>query len=334
MHAIRLHAFGPPENLQYEEVPDPEPAEDQVRIAVQASGVHLIDTTLRSGMQMGPLPLPDLPEIPGREVAGVVDGAGPGVDDEWIGRRVVAHLGPASGGYAEAAVAPVSALHELADHVGFDAAVAMIGTGRTAVGILEVAGLTGDDVVLVTASAGGLGTMFVQAARNAGAVVVGVAGGPEKVERVREMGADVAVDYRESGWADRVRERLGDREVSVVLDGVGGEAGRAAMELLGIGGRHILFGWSAGQPTDVTTADIMGRGLTVTAIGPRLLPRLRELATRALDEAAAARLVPVVQYFPLDRAADAHAAVEARATVGKVVLVPPGVTDSWSPGAR
>ena len=126
MHAIRLHAFGPPENLQYEEVPDPEPAEDQVRIAVQASGVHLIDTTLRSGMQMGPLPLPDLPEIPGREVAGVVDGAGPGVDDEWIGRRVVAHLGPASGGYAEAAVAPVSALHELADHVGFDAAVAMI----------------------------------------------------------------------------------------------------------------------------------------------------------------------------------------------------------------
>ena len=334
MHAIRLHAFGPPENLQYEEVPDPEPAEDQVRIAVQASGVHLIDTTLRSGMQMGPLPLPDLPAIPGREVAGMVDGVGPGVDDEWIGRRVVAHLGPASGGYAEVAVAPVSALHEVPDHVGFDVAVAMIGTGRTAVGILEVAALTGDDVVLVTASAGGLGTMFVQAARNAGAAVVGVAGGPEKVERVREMGADVAVDYRESGWADRVRERLGDREVSVVLDGVGGEAGRAAMELLGIGGRHILFGWSAGQPTDVTTADIMGRGLTVTAIGPRLLPRLRELATLALDEAASGRLVPVVQYFPLDRAADAHAAVEARATVGKVVLVPPGVRDSWSPGAR
>jgi hypothetical protein len=186
----------------------------------------------------------------------------------------------------------------------------MIGTGRTAVGILGVTGLTGDDVVLVTASAGGLGTMFVQAARNTGAVVVGVAGGPEKVERVREMGADVAVDYRESGWAGRVRERLGDREVSVVLDGVGGEAGHAAMELLGIGGRHILFGWSAGQPTDVTTADIMGRGLTVTAID-RGCCRTCELATRALDEAASGR---PSRSSSTSRSTErpTHAAVEAR----------------------
>jgi len=283
MHAVRLHAFGPPDNLQYEEVPDPAPGEDQVRIAVQAGGVHLIDTTLRNGIQMGPLPLPDLPASPGREVAGVVDGVGPGVDDEWTGRRVVAHLGPASGGYAEMAVAPVSALHEVPDHVGVDVAVAMVGTGRTA---------------------------------------VGVAGGSEKVECSSAVGADVAVDYREPGWSDRVRAALGDREVSVVLDGVGGEAGRAAMELLGIAGRHILLGWSAGHPTEITTADLMGRGLTVTAIGPRLLPHLRELATRALDEAAAGRLDPVVQHFPLARAADAHASLEARATAGKVVLVP------------
>jgi len=322
VHAVRLHAFGPPDNLQYEEVPDPAPGEDQVRIAVRAGGVHLIDTTLRSGIQMGPLPLPELPAIPGREVAGFVDGVGPGVDDDWTGRRVVAHLGPASGGYAELAVAPVSALHEVPDHVGFDVAVAMVGTGRTAVGILDVAALSGDDVVLVTAAAGGLGTLFVQAARNAGAVVVGVAGGPEKVECVSALGADVAVDYREPGWADRVRAALGDRVVSVVLDGVGGEAARAAMELLGIAGRHILFGWSAGHPTEITTADLMGRGLTVTAIGPRLLPHLRELATRALDEAAAGRLDPVVQHFPLARAADAHASLEARATAGKVVLMP------------
>jgi NADPH:quinone reductase len=328
VHAISLHAFGAPENLQYEEVPDPAPGEDQVRIAVQASGVHLIDTTLRSGIQMGPLPLPDLPAIPGREVAGFVDRVGPGVDDEWIGGRVVAHLGPASAGYAELAVAPASALHEVPDHVGFDVAVAMVGTGRTAVGILDVAALTGDDVVLVTAAAGGLGTLFLQAARNAGAAAVGVAGGPEKVECVRAIGADVAVDYREPDWADQVRASLGDREVSVVLDGVGGEAGRAAMALLGVGGRHILFGWSAGQPTEITTADLMGRGLTVTAIGPRLLPNLRELATRALDEAAAGHLIPVVQHFPLARAADAHAALEARATAGKVVLVPAGVRRS------
>jgi NADPH:quinone reductase len=130
-------------------VPDPEPGDEQVRIGVEASGVHLIDTTLRSGVAMGPLPLPDLPAIPGREAAGVIDAVGPGVDERWVGRRAVAHLGAASGGYAELAVAPVKSLHELPDHVAPDVAVAMIGTGRTALGILDVAALTGDDVVLV-----------------------------------------------------------------------------------------------------------------------------------------------------------------------------------------
>jgi NADPH:quinone reductase len=323
VHAIRLHAFGPAENLVYEEVPDPVTAEDQVRIAVEAGGVHLIDTKLRNGVQMGPLPLPDLPAIPGREIAGIVDAIGPGVDERWVGRRVVAHLGPTgAGGYAELAVAPVGALHELPEHVAADVAVAMIGTGRTAVGILDVAALTGDDVALVLAAAGGLGSLFVQAARNVGAVTVGVAGGPKKVERVRALGADVAVDYSAPDWPDRVRASLGDRSVTVVLDGVGGEAGHAAMDLLGVAGRHVLFGGSAGEPTQVTTEDLMSRGLTVTALGPRILPRLRELETRSLEEAAAGRLVPLVQHFPLAQAADAHRALETRATAGKVVLMP------------
>jgi len=199
VHAVRLHAFGPPDNLRYDEVPDPEPGDDEVRIAVRASGVHLIDTKLRAGIKMGPLPLPDLPAIPGREVAGVVDGVGLGVDDGWVGRRVVAHLGAASAGYAERAVVSVQALHEVPENVGFDVAVAMIGTGRTALGILDVAALTGDDVVLVTAAAGGMGTLFVQAAQNAGAAVVGVAGGPEKFEGVRPLGSDVAADHRDPG---------------------------------------------------------------------------------------------------------------------------------------
>jgi NADPH:quinone reductase len=110
VHAIRLRAFGPAENLVYEDVPDPVPGEDHVRIAVEAAGVHLIDTKLRNGVQMGPLPLPDLPAIPGREVAGVVEAVGPGVDERWVGRLVVAHLGPTgAGGYAELAVVPVRA---------------------------------------------------------------------------------------------------------------------------------------------------------------------------------------------------------------------------------
>jgi NADPH2:quinone reductase len=329
MHAIRQHAFGPPENLRYEEVPDPVPAEGQVRIAVEAAGVHLIDTLIRRGVAGGPFPLPELPMTPGREVAGLVDALGPGVDPRWAGRRVVAHLGVASGGYAERALAPVGALHEVPDGLAAEAAVAMIGTGRTALAMLEVASPTAEDVVLVTAAAGGLGSLFVQAARNAGAVVVGLAGGPAKVERVRALGATAAVDYLEPGWPVRVRGALGGRAPSVVLDGVGGALGRAAMELLDVGGRLVLFGASSGEgPTEVTTRDLVARGLTATWATPRVLRRpggLRELETRALGEAAAGRLVPVVgQVFALARAAAAHAAIEARATVGKTVLVPDG----------
>src|SRR3954471_10064880 len=102
MHAIRLHEFGPPENLRYEELTDPSPGEDQVRIAVEAGGVHLIDTSIRPRRSGGPFPLRELPMTPGREVAGTVDG-----------RRVVAHLGMAGGGYAELALAPANAAPDI-----------------------------------------------------------------------------------------------------------------------------------------------------------------------------------------------------------------------------
>ena len=326
MHAIRLHEFGPPENLVYEDVEDPQAGPGQVRIAVAAAGVHLIDTTIRAGVQRGPMPLPDLPAIPGREVAGVVDALGPQVDARWLGRRVVAHLGPASGGYAELAVREADALHPVPDGLADDAAVAMIGTGRTALAVLEVARLTDQDVVLVTAAAGGLGSLLVQAARNAGAAVVGVAGGAAKVARVRQLGVTVAVDYSAPDWSDAVREALDGREVTVTLDGVGGTLGRGALELLGVGGRLILFGWSSGEATELSVDDLYSRGLTVSAaIGARIARRpggLRDLEERALAAAADGSLAPLVQRFALAQAAAAHSAIENRATVGKTVLLP------------
>jgi NADPH:quinone reductase len=326
MHAIRLHAFGPASNLRYEEVDDPRPGPGQARIAVAACGVHLIDTALRAGRPMGPLALPELPTIPGREVAGVVDAVGPEVDERWVGARVVAHLGPASGGYAELAVREIEALHRLPDGVADDAAVAMIGTGRTALAILEVAALTAEDVVLVTAAAGGLGSLLVQAARGAGATVVGVAGGPAKVQRVAQLGGTLAVDYSAPEWSVAVRGALDGREVTVALDGVGGAVGRGALELLGAGGRLILFGFSSGTPTELSAGDLFGRGITVSAaIGARMAQRpggLRDLEEQALAAAADGRLVPLVQRFALARAAAAHEAIESRATIGKTVLLP------------
>jgi NADPH2:quinone reductase len=255
----------------------------------------------------------------------VVDEVGDGVDPAWLGRRVVCHLGLASG-YAEYAVAAAESLHALPDGLDPLVAVAMMGTGRMTMGILEIARPAADDVVLVTAAAGGIGTLLVQAARNAGATVAGVAGGAAKVERVRASGAAVAVDYTAEDWAARVRAALDGREVTLVLDGVGGEAGRAAMDLLGPGGRLVLFGWSAGGPTAFTSGDLFQRGLSVTvALGPQILKLpggLRGLEERSLAEAAAGRLVPAVQAFPLKDAAAAHTALETRATIGKVVLVP------------
>jgi NADPH:quinone reductase len=323
MHAIRQYEFGPADTLLYEGLPDPVPAEDQVTIAVEASGVHLIDTAIRRGEPWG-YPVPDLPMVPGREVAGRVDVVGPGVGDAWVGRRVVAHLGPVSGGYAERAVASVGALHEIPGDLTAAAAVSAIGTGRTAVAILEVAALTQDDVVVVTAAAGGLGSLFVQAARVAGACVVGVDGGPAKTERIRALGATIVADYREPGWTDRVRKSLGERQPSVVLDGVGGELGREAMGLLGRGGRLVLFGWTSGEPTQISTKDLMERSLTAAwALGQRgAWERQRELETKALEEFASGRLVPLIQSFPLADAAAAHTALETRGTVGKAVLVP------------
>jgi NADPH2:quinone reductase len=326
MHAIRLHAFGPAENLLHEKAEDPEPGPGQVRIAVAAAGVHLLDAALREGMR-GPAPEPTpLPTIPGREVAGTVESLGEGVAGLWLGKRVVAHLGFAPGGYAELAVTDVDRLHEIPANLDFAQAVAMIGTGRTAMGILQFAELGPDSVAVVPAAAGGIGTLLVQYAKHAGATVIGLAGGPEKVARVRKNGADLAVDYKDPTWPEEVRAQLGPRTATVVFDGVGGEVARAAVGLLGPGGKHIVFGWSGegiqgGEPLVV-------EGVTEQVLGPVMLRKaggpnpVRTLELRALAEAAAGRLAPAVTRFPLAEAAAAHRALETRGTIGKVVLEP------------
>ncbi|NEA74547.1 zinc-binding dehydrogenase [Streptomyces sp. SID13588] len=329
MRAARLHAFGPAENLTYEQTETPVPGPGQVRIAVGAAGVHVIDTVFRQGDPKSPYPLPELPTIPGREVAGTVDALGEGTDARWLGRRVAAHLGMVPGGYADTAVTDTGKLHELPENLDFAEGIAMIGTGRTTLGILRFADLTDQDVVIVTAAAGGIGTLLVQQAKNLGATVVGAAGGPAKVERIRGLGADVAVDYNTPGWTDQVRTALGGRSATVVFDAVSGPLGRAAVDLLGKGGRHLVYGWSAGGPLELGEEELATRGITSqTVIGPPMMKAiggpegLRALEEAALAEAAAGRLVPAVQRFPLAEAAAAHRALETRATMGKVVLVP------------
>ncbi|RJL32282.1 zinc-binding dehydrogenase [Bailinhaonella thermotolerans] len=326
MFAIRQYEFGPAENLRYEEVADPETRPGTVRISVRAAGVHLVDTKIRQGGAGGPFALPELPMTPGREVAGVVDAVGDGVDPSWVGKRVVAHLGMASGGYAEKAVRELEHVHEIPADLSYEAAVAMIGTGRTTMGILEAAALTADDVVIVTAAAGGIGNLLIQEARHVGATSVGLAGGPAKVELVRGLGADVAVDYTLPDWEDEVRRGLAGREPTVLLDGVGGDAGNRALKLLAQGGRIIMFGWSGGGPLEITTEVLYAGGLTASfGIGPRVNRPggMRPFEEAAMRAAATGRLVPLIsEPFALKDAAAAHTALENRATTGKVVLIP------------
>ncbi|WP_055699149.1 zinc-binding dehydrogenase [Streptomyces silaceus] len=325
MRAVVLHAFGPAENLRPETLPDPVAGAGQVRIAVRAAGVHFVETVMRRGeaSDMAP-PLPELPAVFGGEVAGTVDAVGPGVDPAWLGRAVVtAHGSP--GGYAELAVAGVEDLHEVPDGLGFEAAVAMVVTGATAMGLIGTARLRPDDVVLVTSAAGGVGRLVVQYAHALGATVVGAAGGPEKAHAVGGLGADIAVDYNRPGWQEEVRERLGGRPVTAVLDGVGGEKAAAAFELIGDGGRYVVIGWSSQQSFEPDERVLAGRNITsVNALLEMLAHPERQpgLRRRALEAAGQGELRPDVQTFPLARAAEAHAAMERRETTGKVVLVP------------
>ncbi|TDC85937.1 oxidoreductase [Micromonospora sp. KC606] len=324
MKAIRQYRLGDSGELTYEEdVAEPRPGPGQVRVRVSAAGVSRLDLAVRAGTHRW---LPGLPTIPGREVAGVVEVLGAGVPARWLGRRVVTCLGLTSGGYAELAVREVAAVHEIADNLPEDSAVAAIVTGRAAVGVMDVARMAPEDVVLVLGAAGGVGGMLVQAAARRGATVVGAAGCPAKTAVARRLGATFTVDYSQPGWAEHVHAELDGRHVTVVLDGIGGDLGRQAADLLGYGGRMVFFGWLSGQPVEVSAREVYERALSWCAVpGPGPVNRpgsVRRLEERALTAIGNGLITPLVRRFPLGAAATAHAELESRATAGKVVLIP------------
>ncbi|MFG3554165.1 zinc-binding dehydrogenase [Micromonospora sp. NPDC047557] len=315
MRAIWLREFGGPEVLTPGPAPDPSPGPGQVLIDVAHANITFVETQQRSG-RPGPFQYTP-PLIPGNGVGGVITAVGPDVDPARIGQRVVSATG-GSGGYAERAVVDASAPIDVPAGLALDAAVAMMADGRTATMLVEAVDVRPGDRVLVEAAAGGVGSMLVQLATRAGARVIGVAGGPRKVDLLPGLGAEVAVDYRLPGWADRVRDAVGG--VDVVFDGVGGSVARTAFELLAPGGRMISFGLASGEWSPVAPEAAAERRITL--VRPDVPPaRLRAYTIGALADAAAGQLRPLIgQRFPLERAADAHAAIEARATVGKTLL--------------
>jgi NADPH2:quinone reductase len=315
MRAVWLTKFGGPEVLVAGEAPDPTPGPGQVVIEVAFANITFVETQFRA-TGMGPFPVQP-PIIPGNGVGGVVSAVGTGADPGLAGKRVVSSL-TGSGGYAERVVVDAGALFEVPEGVGLDTAVALLADGRTATMLVRTAAPRAGERVLVEAAAGGVGSLAVQLLRAAGTRVVAAAGGERKLAVARELGADVTVDYRTDNWTDRVRDEVGG--LDVVLDGVGGAVGRSAFELLDKGGRMICYGLASGAWADVSEEDAAARG--VTLLRPRPTPeQLREYVRSALAEAAAGRLRPVIgQRFPQERAADAHAAIESRGTIGKTLL--------------
>ena len=166
-----------------------------------------------------------------------------------------------TGGYAERVVVPAARLIEVPDGVALRDAVALLADGRTALGLADRARLRTGDTVLVEAAAGGVGTLLVQIARNAGARVVALAGQPRKLAIARDLGADLTVDYSHDGWDQQVRDAVG--EVDVVFDGVGGDIGLAAFGLLAAGGRFCPFGMASGSFAPVTPELARARQVTV-----------------------------------------------------------------------
>jgi NADPH:quinone reductase len=321
MRAVVLLQVGPPQALVVAEVPDPVAGEGQVLIDVEYANVTFVETQVRAGRPPHPSMLPALPAILGNGVGGTVAEVGPGVEAGLVGHRVVAGL-RGTGGYAERAVADAARLIEVDDDgaVPLREAVALLSDGRTAVGLIRLASPRPGETVLVEAAAGGVGTLLVQLAGHAGARVIALAGGERKLTVARELGAELAIDYRNADWAREVR--AAGAAVDVVFDGVGGAIGLAASELLGPGGRFCPFGMAGGSFAAVSTESAAAGDFTILRAARSTPEELVALTRSALREAELGRLAPVIgQEFELADAAAAHAAIENRETIGKTLLV-------------
>ncbi|MFB9907040.1 zinc-binding dehydrogenase [Allokutzneria oryzae] len=317
MRVVELTRFGGPEVLVPGEAPAPAAGDGQVVVDVAAAGITFVETQIRRGVDKWH-DVPEPPYVPGGVVAGTVREVGVGVDEAWIGRRVLADTG-VTGGFAEMAAADVQTLIPVPDGLELTAAVALHTDGTTALGLVEGAGITPGERVLVEAAGGGVGSLLVQLARARGAHVVGAARGQRKLDLVRTLGADEVVDYSTEDWTSALAP------VDVVFDGVGGEIGRAAFGLVARGGRFSVHGAASDAVTEIDPAEAARRGVEVLGIEQLFGfgEHAKEWAERVLAEAVAGRIRPVIgQSFPLERAADAHAAIESRTSVGKTLLLP------------
>ena len=322
--AIVVQEHGGSEVLRLEEHDPGEPGPGSVRIRVSASGVNFIDVYMRSGLYPRPTPF-----VVGLEGAGVVEAIGPAAEGLAEGDRVAWSSVP--GSYAEVLIAPAERLVSVPEGISDEVAAAAMLQGMTAHYLLHGVRRTAPgDTALVHAAAGGVGLLLIQLLKAAQVRVMGTCSTEEKEALARRAGADEVVRYTEQDFAPAAREWTGGRGVDVVYDSVGKTTFEASMKALRPRGLLCLYGQSSGvvPPFDLNRLNAMG-SLFVTR--PSLAhytanrAELEERASAVLGAIAGGDLeVRIGAQFPLERAADAHDALEGRRTTGKVLLLPHG----------
>ncbi len=319
-HAVLVRQTGGPEVLVYEDYDPGPPAAGAARITVTASGVNFIDVYFRSGLYPS-----ELPSVVGREGAGVVEAVGAGVDRLVAGDRVCWALVP--GSYAEVANVPADRLVAIPSGVTDEAAAAVMLQGMTAHYLVHGTRTTGaGDTVLVHAAAGGVGLLLVQMLKQAGARVVGTCSTAEKAAFATAAGADLVIDYTTEDFAEAVNRWTEGRGVDVVYDSVGDTTFEGSLRSLRPRGMMVLFGQSSGPVPafDLNRLNPLGSLFVTRPSLTHYIQDRAELELRAgavLGAVADGSLhVRIGARFGLADAAEAHRALEARRTAGKIVL--------------
>jgi len=332
-----ISKHGPPEVLEVQERPDPQPGPGELRVAVKAAGINFADLLARVGLYAD---APKPPCVIGYEVAGEVDALGDGVDGFAVGDRVMA--GTRFGGYAELAVAPAAGVLPLPPDWSFEEGAALPVVYATAyAALIRYGALRAGERVLIQAAAGGVGIACTQVAKHVGAEVFGTASA-SKHNAIRGFGVDHAIDYRSQDFAEEVRRIAGGREpLDLIVDGIGGSSFKKGYSLLSPGGRMVCIGASAvleGERRNIVHAlrtvasmprfnvlKMMSQSRAV--IGLNMLKVWDAHGQSPEDAAALAGLLqsgairPVVaESFPLERGGDAHRFLAERKNIGKVVL--------------
>jgi putative PIG3 family NAD(P)H quinone oxidoreductase len=324
MNAIDPARPGGPEVLTLERRPVPRPGEGELLIRVAAAGVNRPDVLQRRGAYPPPR---GAPSIPGLEVAGIVAAVGAEVPAALIGQPVCALV--AGGGYAEYCVAPVGQCLPVPPAISMIEAAAMPETLFTVwTNLFERAYATEGETALVHGGTSGIGTMAIALGELFGLDIIVTCGSDEKCAQALTLGATHAINYRTQDFVAEVKRITGGKGVDVVLDMVGGDYLPRNVDCLAEDGRHVSIAVQGGLTAEVNIVKIMGKRLTLT--GSTLRPRSVAFKSLVADELARSvwpfvgegRLRPVIhRTFPLARAAEAHALMEAGDHVGKIVLV-------------